>query len=389
MPWNSTIQQEYLEMLAGSMGQALDLPDSITFPPSNAIFFILMYAHKLEIGEYEDLRIEPDNQTYLTHGEMRFLHLMRAACCMYIERKKIFPWRLRDKKVSDLRPLLSIHYQGLRKEGSDYYFHRVWDVNPGQRTVDAILDYLFLGILEALGVIDELPTTETQFICFLIQNMRDSGWQHMIGWYEEYAGYPDHGSGTYDYEIIREVKRSGCHTMSGYLVSTLRSYNIVSHIGRGWGDGPQPASNDLYYRLIHKNGHCFIHLSSIGEWLAHGDDIYNEYLKTIPPEFAFKSYSWMSTYHFDTTEYEYKRAEAYINIFWWCFLLGESDSPWYDVRFLYNNGYLRNSLETLHEEYDLANLDGAPANVPPVFDDNMVNFLMDWVEKKIQAEQNP
>ena len=129
MPWNSTIADEYSSMLSGNIGQALELSSDTTIPAWVAEVLIITYLQKLETGYYEELVISPDHQNYLTYSEMRTLHCMRAACCMYAERTGIFPWRLTDKSVNELRPLLSINYQGLYRTGSRYYFESVWDCN--------------------------------------------------------------------------------------------------------------------------------------------------------------------------------------------------------------------------------------------------------------------
>ena len=133
---------------------------------------------------------------------------------------------------------------------------------------------------------------------------------------------------------------------------------------------------------MHQHGHCFLHFPTEGWWITHADDVYNRLLKSIPPTFAMKSDSWMRENHFDQTEYTLGRAKAYEEYLWWCLLIGRG-SPNYDVPTLYANGTLRQRLENVHIDVNLASRDGAPAVVPPVFDGEMVDLLMSWVGYKL------
>ncbi len=96
-----------------------------------------------------------------------------------------------------------------------------------------------------------------------------------------------------------------------------------------------------------------------------------------------KSEYWIRAYHFDTSNYEWIRAAIFDNYFWWYFLIAPSDCPYYGVAWLLNSGTLRDRLENIHEDVNLANRDGAPSSVPPVFDQGMVDRLMAWVGAKV------
>ena len=89
---------------------------------------------------------------------------------------------------------------------------------------------------------------------------------------------------------------------------------------------------------------------------------------------------------FNATGYEWAIACAYEESFWWCFLLGRCDNTRYDVRYLYHYDQLRNMLETLQYEIDWTQFE-PPDPIPPVFDADMVDFLMAWVEYKIEREE--
>lgn len=392
MPWNSQIEQEYDAMLAGPMGQALDLEAAWLnefdwLGPAVYRNFLKIILRELETGSTGIANLNPSHDTYLGYYEMRMLHLNRAACSFYLERMGILPWSLRQKSVEELRTLLGLGYQGLRKYQGKWIFEGVWDVYPGDHLAEAVM-YLLLVVLFGDGI----PADEEEMITRHIQGMRDSGWAHMSGWYEDYEGYPAHspsGLGTYDYYDVSDVKRGGCHITSNFIVATLRNLNVATHTGRPWPAGGPPYDIDEYVRWHHKLGHCFVHFAAIDRWFGHGDDVYNRLLKTYPPKFAMRSDWWMHANHFDTTDYHWSRATAYDNYLWWCLLLGRSDEYWYDVRRLYHTNFLRTRLETIHEDHNLAERHGAPANVPPVFDEQTIDMLMDWVGKKIAEEQNP
>lgn len=372
MPWNSAIEQEYDAMLSGNIGQALGY-SSIVRP---IVFSVIKgYLRNLETSSGGSLNLSPGNHTYLTATERIHLHLMRVACCLYTERIDIWPWQLRNKSVAQLRPLLHIEHQGLRPytlPGGNvvYTFHGVWDVRPEDRMTIAVFGYLLMAIF------GDVARTESEFVQNFIQNMRDAGWRHFSGYYDVYVdgGYTSHspsGIGTYDFDDVAAVKQGGCHTTSAFLVSSLRPFNIPAHVGYGIGEA------------LHRSGHCFVHFPSLRTWLAHGDDVYNAILKGIPPAFAMRSEWWMNAYHKGATDYQHLRARAYDDYFWWCLLIGESSSFNYDVASLYAAGQLRDKLENIHIDYNLASRDGAPAVVPPVFTPAEVDSLMGWVDAKL------
>ena len=401
MQWSYELEQAYSEMFDGAMWQALDLPE-MAIEPALSKQMIQGYISKLENDEYEELKIIPENQNYLTLTETRTLHWMRVACCFYAERVGIFPWRLRDKSADKLRPLLSFHYQGIsRCTDVRYGFESVWDVNPGKRLKEAIDGYVLLAVLALFGSI-KVPVTEYDMIIFLIDSLRKSGWKHVehkgepFDEYDVYAEYQSYdpwadNPGTYDFEAISEVRESTCHIASNYLVALLRSFNIPAH--RGYSANPDFMNKplwdmewaDQWHEIVHRNGHCFIHFSSIDKWFSHGDDLYDLVLKGIPTEHSFQSDEWMNDFHIDTTEYDHHRATRYAEYSLWCLYLGRSNKTWYDVRYLYNRGWLRERLENIHEA--LEGDEGAPPTIPPVFSENEVDFLMDWVAYKIEKEQ--
>lgn len=386
MPWNAQVEQEYDAMLAGPMGQSLDLRSDII---SAAMYRMILRAFikELETGSTTNVNLDPDNSTSLSYFEMRWLHLMRAACSFYLERMGILPWSLRQKTVDELRPLLSLHYQGLRLFNGAWIFEGVWDVRPGDHLFEAVMYILIVGLFG-----DGIPADENKMIVKHIQGMRNAGWAHVSGWWENYADYPSHspgGLGTYDYYDIADVKRGGCHITSNFIVATLRSLNVATHAGRPWPAGGPPSDSSEYFRLHHRLGHCFVHFSAINTWFGHGDDVYNRLLKTYPPQFAMRSGWWMNVNHFDTSDYRFNRATAYDNYYWWCLLLGRSQETWFDIRRLYQLNMLRGRLENIHIELNLAARDGAPAVVTPIFDDQTVDTLIAWVAKKVAEEQNP
>lgn len=387
MGWNETVEQEYDEMLTGNIWDALDFMYGVN--EDIAKTWIKNAAEKLENRDFEGVRIDSVSNINPSHYDIEHLHANRVACCLWAERVGIFPWKLADKSTEELKPLLSFHYQGFIYDAtsSKYYFHRIWDLKSGERVLDATSLYALFPILVLFGAIglDEIPATEEEMIYYLIQHFRDSGWGHYSLNYLEFEGYPDHGTGQYDYEIVSQVKCAGCHLMSEYLVATLRSFNIPSHIGPGWESAPPPDDLWDYTNSIHGWGHCFVHFSSIGKWFNHGDNVYNRLLKTLPIEFSFRSEYWMYCNFLNASEYEYKRAQYYDDYFLWCLFLGQSPSYSYDVRYLYSVDQLRNTLETLHD--GLENREGAPVVIPPIFTPDEVDFLMAWVEKIIAREQ--
>ena len=387
MSWNQAIEQEYDEMLVGEIRNALEYSSDVE-TENVGIPKIKNALEKLENGNFEEVKIEPENDNYLNYDEVVTLHAMRVACCLWAERAGIFPWKLVGKSAEELKPLLSFNYQGFMLDSSStsfpfYTFHGIWEVKPGERLLDAITFYQIIPLLAVFGCIDssDIPVTEEQMIYFLIQQYRDAGWRHEVGYTNEYAGYPDYRMGLYDYEAVSEVKAGQCHRMSEYLVTTLRSYNIPAHVGPGWGSELPPGDYLEYEDFIHKWGHCYIHFNSIGKWFSHGDDVYNKLLKTLPIELSFRSESWMFGNFFNATEYQYKRAQYWADYYFWCLHIGESADPQYDVMYLYKTYQLRNKLDTLHEGRETR--EGAPDMIPPILSPDEVAFLMDWVRTKI------
>ena len=383
MTWNTQVEQEYDDMLAGPMGQALDLQgEGNTYKQ-----FLKIYLREMETGSTNNINLNPLYDTFLLYVEMRILHLMRAACSFFLERMDILPWSLRQKTVDELRPLLSLHYQGLRYYQGVWIFEGVWDVRPGDHLVEASMYILLQGLFGG-----GISANEEEMIIRHIQGMRDAGWAHVRGWWEDYDNRPSHsldGLGTYDYYDIADVKRGGCHITSNFIVASLRALNIATHVGRPWPEGAHPTVFNQYVNLHHKFTHCFVHFSAINKWFGHGDDVYNKLLKTYPPQFAMRADWWMQANHFDTSEYHWMRTTAYDDYFLWCLLLGQSDEFLYDVRRLYQANWLRYQLENIHEQVNLADRDGAPAVIPPVFDNQTIDLLINWVAKIIAEEQHP
>ena len=373
MPWNTEVEYEYDLLISYDIGKATDF-----FPVYALKAGVEPYLIDLETGVSPlTIKLTPSHDSYLTENERIKLHLMRVACALYAERNAIFPWRLVDLSEAELRPLLSYHYMGLfEDEPGKHKFHHVWDVEPGLRMVVAALCYILSPLFGF-----EMPATASGMTLNRIQWMRDIGWEHMLGKYEDYAGYHDHGENVYDFDIATQVKRSGCHMTADYLVAVLRHFNLPAHYGRGW-EGAQPTGS-AYWNNIHQCGHCFIHFSAANGWYSHADHVYSDLCETLPPDVAMRSDYWMETYHFDKSEYTWLRANTYENWLWWCGYIGQCSDPYYDVHTLYANETLRDRLENLHIEYDLASRDGAPAVVPPVFDDDEVDALMGWVAYKI------
>ena len=124
--------------------------------------------------------------------------------------------------------------------------------------------------------------------------------------------------------------------------------------------------------------------SSVRSWLQHGDDVYNRLLKTIPPNFAMRSEWWISTYQWTGSEYRRTVARDYDDYLWWCLLLGSSDEFNLDVRSLYNFGLLDDLLKNIHINNNYAGREGAPSPVPPLYDSDLVDALVDWVAMKLE-----
>ena len=372
MPWNAAVDSEYQELIEGNMGQALDLQGPAWIHPTY-IAILKGYLQQLETGSAMTLALEPTHPEGLLGHERMLLHLMRAACSMYVERNHVFPWQIRDKTVEHLRPLLSYHYQGLRPVAGLQRFHHVWDTKPGERMVQSILAYAFMSF----G--GDAPADEFAMVEHAIQNLRDQGFRHMAGHYDDYRGYPNHTGGVWDFEVVAEVKRTGCHMMADFLVCLLRPFNISAHYGRGFGVGaPQPVDDAAYDAKVHHHGHCFVHFPTISRWLSHADDVYTTLLRYIPPYYALRTTSWMSQHHAGATEYEWYRADLHDSYWWWCIMLADHPAEAYNVRWLYEHALLREQLENVHIDNRLAELPGAPAVVTPVFSEAEVEQMMTW-----------
>jgi hypothetical protein len=376
MPWNDAIEQEYDDMLRAGIWQVLGYPSS--YDESSWLYGLLKwYIRFLETGSGGRLNVTPANHTYLTNSERIQLHLKRIACCLYTERMGIWPWKLRDKNVTELEPLLHRDWQGFypfTASNGDicYYLHGTWDVRPEDRMTAAILGYSLMAI------IGDAPRTEREFVIKFIQNMRDSGWYHMGGNYDVYVdgGYTDYGYGTtWDFDDIAEVKASGCHLTATWIVSALRPFNIPAHIGFERSGRPS-------HRSSRYGGHCILHFPTLGWWTTHADDVLGCLHRSVPPQLCMKSESWMQIYK-DARDYNYWRAASYDDYFKWCLFIGRCPNLQYDVPHLFYSGQLRNTLETIHIIDDFASLDGAPEVVPPLFTDAEIDFLMTWVDDKL------
>ncbi len=376
MAWNYSVWRQYRNLLHSKVGDAC-APTFSLF--ENWVFYLLQ---QLESG-YE-VSLTPSHQKYLTFTEYHTLHCMRVACCLYAERNRFFPWSLQDKTVEELRPLLSGDYLSVDEYPEDsfrYIFQEVWDINPTRRMFEAVFGWLLSAIC------GNPLRDECDVIVSLIQGMRDAGWAHVRGAYEDYEDYYNHSTFgvAYDYDDVASVKRGSCHLTSAYIVSTLRGFNIPAHVGLPWKPpGNKPSEWDEIRERRERFGHSFPHFSIPDVYLHHGDDVYDNTLETYSPSFAFRSPFWIVRYVEDAkSEYEWYRPTLFDMYFWWCILLGESSDLDYDVEYLYYTGQLRYKLEHIHEECELDQLNGAPNTIPPIFDDEMVNTLMNYVADKL------
>lgn len=385
MSWGPLTKQKYEILLRGPMGKAflgsrLDRRDLMT------------RIRKLEQGAATALDMGYlEGQGYLTPGQARELWLLRSALCLFLERHQVWPWRLRNRPVSMLYPLLNFGWQGLmpRTGGTiplRYVMHGAWDLQPVRRARDALQT-------RAALVMAGIPcSTERDMVLALIQSKRDQGWWH-TGSFQEYgtiqpvdAWGPER---TYAYEDIRSVKHGDCHIATGYLGLQLRGFNIAAHPGPRWPivDRPDPSNPPpVSYSLFHLEGHCYLHLPGIGAWLSHGDDVWDRLLRTIHAACSLKSETWAGFNLLNTSQYASRRAADRLEHLYWCLLVGTSAiDTLYDVSYLHGTGQLKSRLEDIHLDNGYQNMQGAPApaSIQPVFNQEEVQFLLDWVGAKL------
>lgn len=383
MPWNSTIEAEYDALLAGSMGAALQ----------GSANDRQVHKDRIRAIETSDSSV-PDpvfasNVSLMTPQQARSLWLWRVAFNFYMERNNWWPWRLRDKSAAELIPLLNFGWQGFtrHKVGKNtwhYSMESVWDDRPEMRALEAFFALFFWALT------GETIETEADLVSRIIQGMRDAGWKHVTGFWENYAGFPRRsptGGPTFNFDDIASLKAGECHINSNYLVARLRSFNIPAHVARAWLTLPGGAVFILGGTTAqdwHQHGHCFIHFPTLQSWLTHGDDVQGAVLASIPPLFAMKSEWWMHAYHFGETQYEWTRASDYDAFTWWCLLIGRSPNRLdFDVPFLHRTGQLRSRLENVHIDNNYAGRVGAPSPVPPLFTVAEVDTLVNWVAAKL------
>ncbi len=390
MAWSSTVEDEYRAMLDGVMGVAFGATFLGLFSVAE---MLIQKIRAIEEGQSGFSDPVPTNARNLTAAQAVNLWVTRVAWNFYMERLGFFPWRLRDKTVDELKPLLSFAHQGLVRQetGKNEYrwtMHSVWDVDPATRATEGILS-VFLSALVGSPLKDEQDVVEA-----VIEGMRGAGWHHVSGQWEDYDGIAPKGElwgyPIYDFEEIADLVAGECHINSNYLVAVLRGLNIPAHIGPGWSESTsQHESSD-----VHSDGHCFIHFPTIGRWLIHGDNVQDRLLRTLPAAYVLRTEGWMRQNHLPdglgVEAYHTVRMADYDDYTNWCLTLAVSpDDLEYDVPFLFKVGQLRTVLETAHIANRYAERDGAPPSVPPLFDDDYVDTLMQWVEIKLsKAESN-
>ena len=375
MPWNSTVEAEYDALLSGVMGAALQ-------GSASERQILKARIRAIETGGQAPDPLFAPTVMLMTPLQARSLWLWRVTYNFFTERNNWFPWRLRDKTVAELVPLLNFGWQGFTPATTvEYGMEMVWDDRPAKRVLEASMTMLFAALA------GKRITTEVDLVDRIIQGMRNSGWKHVTGMWEDYASYPKRGSNSLNFDDIAAVSAGECHINSNYLVARLRSFNVPAHVARRWDtlSNGEPASV-VKTRATewHQWGHCFVHFPTIGSWLTHGDDVQDAILASIPPLFALKSELWMQNNHFGRTHYEWIRAMDYSRYTLWCLLVGRSPTRLdYDVPYLYRTGQLRGRLENVHVENNYAMRSGAPTPVPPLFTPAEVDRRLGWVAAKV------
>jgi len=382
MPWNSAVEGEYDTLLAGNMGAALQGSQSDREDLKDRI-------RAIEKGDPSvPDPIFASNVSLMTESQARSLWLWRVAFNFHMERNSWWPWLLRDKNPAELIPLLNFGWQGFtrHKVGKftwHYSMESAWDDRPETRAIEAFFSYFFWTLD------GETIKTEADLVSRIIQGMRDGGWKHVTGLWEDYDGFPRRsptGGPTFNFDDIMSLKAGECHINSNYLVARLRSFNIPAHVAHAWLTRPDGEAflGGTTAQDWHQHGHCFIHFPTLHSWLAHGDDVQGAVLASIPPLFAMKSEWWMSVNHFGETEYKWTRAQDYDALTWWCLLIGRSPNRLnFDVPFLYRTAQLRTRLENVHIENNYASRSGAPNPVPPLFTAAEIDNLVNWVATKL------
>lgn len=382
MTWNSVVEAEYDALLAGVMGDALG---------GSATERQLLKSHLalIESGSASGHNPVPTNGSRMTQSQAQNLWLVRAAYAFYMERNTWWPWRLRDKTVEELRPLLNFGWQGfvrirVGKNQFEFGMHGVWDDRPALRAAEALLGWFFLNLA---GIHIE---TEVELVSHIVQALRDGGWHHVLGLWEDYEGFPRHGSfgtPTFAFDDVATLRAGECHINANFLTARLRSFNVPAHMGPGWttlpGGGKTLLPEDSF-AAKHAHGHCFLHFPTLSSWFAHGDDIQNRLLKSFAPILALRSEFWAHAYLLQGTQYEWTRAQDFDDHSWWCLVIGRSpEDLQFDVPFLFQANQLRTRLENVHLDNRYAQRAGAPAVVPPLFEPWYVDTLMDWVASKL------
>jgi hypothetical protein len=377
MPWNAAVRTAYEALLDGPMGDALG---SFT-GPGFAIPGRPLLLEKLESIESGSSGPVPSEDDHLTTAQAFDLWITRAAYAFWMERIQVWPWRLRDKAVAHLRPLLAFDWQGLvLRPGSQWMMHGVFDVDPAQRCTEAIFASLVLS-LTGQPLVDEQDVVER-----LIGAMRANDWRHVTGLWENYEGRPQRGSWgtpTFDLADVRELNAGECHINSNYLVLLLRAFNIPAHIGKAW-----PHWLAVDFEKLHTDGHCFVRFPTIGRSLSHGDDVQNRLLVNIPAYLAMRTDNFMGAHLLGPGDglahYDASRATDYDDFTNWCLWIGsDPGDPPFDVPGLFASGQLRGKLENIHVDQGYADRPGAPDPVPPLFDAEYIDTLMAWVEAKL------
>jgi len=382
MPWSNAISAEYDALLAGPMGQAMG-----GSPSERSTLKQRLRSIELAGGAPDP--VMPVNQ--MTQSQAADLWLWRVAYNFYMERNNWWSWRLRDKTVAQLTPLLNFGWQGFLRERVgknefDFGMESVWDDRPEIRAAEALLTKFFLALA------GEPIETEEDAVYRIIQGMRDAGWHHVTGLWEDYENVPRRsarGAPTFAFDDIVALAAGECHITSNFLVARLRSFNIPAHVARSWTTlangsarllGPEASEVQDH----HFQGHCFIHFPTLQAWLGHGDDVQDAILATLPPILAMRSEWWMAAHVFHGSEYEWMVAQDYDNFTWWCLMVGRSpDRLEFDVPFLYRHNQLRSRLENVHIENNYAARHGAPNPVPPLFTAEEVDNLVAWVGNKL------
>ena len=202
---------------------------------------------------------------YFTRDEAIDTYAAKIAHGLWLEMNDKLPWSISGYLDDDFADVFT--FDGFLDFGANVFFQDTVVTFSPRDEYDLVISEAFSG-----GV----PSTQLDAVHALLDNM--ARYPHLV-----HGSSSDPTTNTYISVadmFVEEVSRKGCHSATRYVIALARTVNIPGFRYTGFYAGA---------------GHSTAALPTVDGVLAHGDDLYNQLLWSVPTDLLLDSHAYWLT----------------------------------------------------------------------------------------------